>query len=120
MTTSQQTAVEVARHFMEALNARDFESLISVTAEDARFPTPEGKVLEGREGVEGIMRAAEDARILLVRAGREGLDEDGDLTRVTVPVKEVVGKSEVRGNASFDVRDGKIASFRVETEMVRS
>jgi ketosteroid isomerase-like protein len=117
MSIAHETAIDLTRHFIEALNARDLDDLTALTADDAEFRTPQGQVLVGTQGVENVMRAAADARILLVRDGLEQVEETGASTLVTVPVKEIVGKSEVTGTAHFEIRDGKIAGFEVLTEM---
>jgi hypothetical protein len=117
--TATQTTVEVVRDFIEALNARDLEALSNLTAEDAQFPTPQGKVLVGHEAVKDIVNAAADSDIVLVRNGAEEVDDQPGGTRVTVPVKEIIGKSDISGTAQFLVRDGKVAGFEVITQMTR-
>jgi ketosteroid isomerase-like protein len=113
--THHETPVEVTRHFIEALNARDVETLRDSVTEDAEFRTPEGKALVGHDGVDRIVKASADARVLLARDGEEAVEGNGVVTHVTVPVRETIGKNELRGTAQFELRDGKVAAFEVVT-----
>jgi SnoaL-like domain len=107
--------VTLTRLFTEGLNARDVESLLSYVTDDVVFRSREGSALRGQKGVEGIVNAATDSNLVLVRTSKERVDADGSETRVTVPVRELVSKSDLDGTAQFELRDGKIAAFRVVT-----
>jgi hypothetical protein len=110
-------AVEVTRLFTEAFNARDRETLGVLTAEDAEFPTPEGRALRGEEGLQAIVGAATESDLILARTGHEEAEEEeGPVQRLAVPVREVFHTGgELRGTARFTVRDGRVAAFEVGT-----
>jgi hypothetical protein len=109
-------AVEVTRLFTEAFNARDRETLGVLTAEDAEFPTPEGRALRGEEGLQAIVGAATESDLILARTGDEEAEEEGPVQRLAVPVREVFHTGgELRGTARFTVRDGRVAAFEVDT-----
>jgi hypothetical protein len=46
------------------------------------------------------------------RSGLPG-EEDSGRIRVIVPVRELVKRTELRGTAAFEVRDGRISAFEV-------
>jgi hypothetical protein len=101
------------RLFTEALNARDLDTLREEVAEDAQFPTPSGRRLEGHAGLEKVVAAAKDTDLLLARNGIEVVTEDGGAQHVTVPVREFVGRSEHERTAVFDLRGDKVTAFEV-------
>jgi hypothetical protein len=110
-------AVTVTRLFIEALNARDVESLRSLIDANAEFPTRTGRTLRGAEGIQDLVNAGRDTDLLLVRTGVESVDE-GSAARVRVrtPVREIVRRSRLDGRAIFEVAGDRIASFEVVTE----
>jgi hypothetical protein len=113
-------AVLLTRLFIEALNARDLDGLETLVSDDVEFRSASGgRSLRGREALERIVRAAAEARLRLVRRdGEEVAAHDGAL-RILVPVIEMVGGAEVRGTATFEVRDDRITEFEVSSELLR-
>jgi ketosteroid isomerase-like protein len=112
-TTTSPAATELTRRFIEALNARDGETLRSLTAEDAEFPSRTGKVLRGHAGLEAILLAAADTELVIARRGEETVETEDGVFRVSVPVKEDTAGGSQRATAEFEIRDGKIAAFEV-------
>ena len=106
----------VTHRFIEALNARDIDTLEQLIADNAEFRTPEGKVLAGRRGAETLAAAAADAGVTLADPGEEAVTEDGDLVRVVVPLDVIVRGSRLPGTAHFAIRDGRVAEFEVVTQ----
>ncbi|HEV7459323.1 MAG TPA: nuclear transport factor 2 family protein [Solirubrobacteraceae bacterium] len=106
-------ALETARLFIEALNARDVETLRATVTSDVELRTPQGAALRGYDGLEDVVRAALENDLLLVRRGPERVDEESGATRVSVPVRELVRRGELQGTAVFEVRDGRISAFEV-------
>jgi hypothetical protein len=128
MATSQATehqheglarTVNVARLFIEALNARDRDALRALVTEDVAFPTPQGKALAGEHGLEAIIDASVDADLLLARIGSEAIEDRGGTAHVVMSVREFVQLSKVRGRAVFDVVGDRVASFEVLTDQNR-
>lgn len=114
-------ALELAHLFIEALNARDVDSLESLVEETIEFRNPvEGRSLHGRQGLERIVEAAAEARVWLFRHGEESIPYAHGVVRVSVPVVELVGGGEIEGTAVFEIRDGRIASFEVSSEALRA
>src|SRR5260370_31865285 len=109
-------AVRVTRLFIEALNARDVETLVSLIDESAPFPTPSGRTLRGPEGVEDLVKAGRDTELVLVRTGPEDVDDEAAaVIRVRTPVREIVRRSRLDGHAIFPVTGDRVASFEVVT-----
>jgi hypothetical protein len=108
--------IESTRRFIEALNARDVEALREVLAEDAELRTSSGRALHGERGIEGLVKAAADLDVLIVRDGPERVEDNDGVTRVSVPVRELIGRAEVQGTALFELRDGRIAAFQVAAD----
>jgi len=100
---------ELTRLFTEALNARDLDALLELVTEDAEYPTPQGRTLAGHDGLAAVVKAASDSDLLLARDGPEQVDGK----RLTVPVRELVHRSEQHRTAHFEVRDGRVARFEV-------
>jgi hypothetical protein len=105
--------VELTRLFTEALNARDLEALRALVADDAEFPTPQGSALRGHDGLASMVEAAGRTDLLLARTGAEDVGDGSSFARVTVPVRELLSKSEQHGSAVFEVRRGRISEFEV-------
>jgi hypothetical protein len=111
---SASASAELARRFIEALNARDVDGLRALVTDYVEFRNRQGRSFHGHDGVRDVVRAADDASVLLTRAGDEHVEDGGE--RVSVPVNVVVGRDKIAGTAVFDVRDGKVAGFEVITE----
>jgi hypothetical protein len=109
-------AVKLTRLFIEALNARDVETLLSLIDESAEFPTPTGRALRGPGGVEDLVKTGRDADLVLVRTGPEAVEDEGVVVRVRMPVREIVRRSRLAGDAIFEVSGDRVASFEVVTE----
>jgi ketosteroid isomerase-like protein len=113
-------AALLTRLFVEALNARDAEGLATLVSDDVEFRNAAGgRPLHGREALERIVRAAGRAHLRLVRQGSEEIIATAGALRIAVPVLELVGSSEIRGTAIFEVTDDKIASFEVSSGLLR-
>src|SRR4051812_18794984 len=106
MEANVDVTTDVPRRFVDAFNARDLDGLRALITEDAEFRNRNGKSFTGWDGARDVLTAAEDARLTLVPVGAEQAEDD----RVTLPVKVVLGRDELHGNAVFEVRDGKIAA----------
>jgi hypothetical protein len=111
--TAQRSALEVAGLFLEALNARDVDTLRSLVTDDVEFRTREGASLRGPEAVDALVRAAAHTDLLLARVGQPTIETDSGVERVSVPVREFVEKSQLHGTAVFEIRDGKVGAFSV-------
>ncbi|MGO9489670.1 MAG: nuclear transport factor 2 family protein [Solirubrobacteraceae bacterium] len=113
-------AVMLTRLFIEALNARDLDGLATLVSEDVEFRNRlDGRDLHGRHGLEAVVHAAEQAHLRLARLDGEEVTALEGGTLIMVPVLEVIGSSEIRGHAIFEVRDGKIAAFELSSEHLR-
>jgi hypothetical protein len=106
-------ALETTRLFIEGLNARDIETLRAAATPEVELRTPDGAALRGYDGLEHIVQAAAETDLLLARHGAERVDADSGITRVSVPVREFVRRGELRGTATFEIRDGRITAFEV-------
>jgi hypothetical protein len=109
------SVVRVARLFIEALNARDVQTLLSLTDENAEFPARTGRTLRGAEGLQDLVTAVRDTDLLLVRTGAESVEEEPARFRIRVPVREIVRRSELHGEAIFELTGDRVASFVVAT-----
>ena len=109
-------AVTLTRLFMEALNARDIETLLSLIHVNAEFPTLAGRTLRGAEGLQDLVRAAHDTDLLLVRTGPEIVDDEGAArVRVRTPVREILRLSRLGGQAVFELAGDRVVLFEVGT-----
>jgi hypothetical protein len=106
-------ALETARLFIEAFNARDLETLRATVTDDVELRTPQGTALHGYDGLDDIVRAALEVDLLLIRSGPEQIDEVAGGTHLSVPLRELVRKGELHGTAEFEIQDGRIAAFKV-------
>lgn len=107
--------VALTRLFIEALNARDHVSARALVTDDAEFRGPNGSSIHGPDGADTLLDAAADVDLLVARTDAEELSDDGDVTRVTVPVREIVSKSDLYRTTVFEVRDGAIAAYETLT-----
>ena len=114
--TSSLGAVWVTRLFIEALNARDVETLQSLSDANAEFPTRTGRTLRGAEGLQDLVNAGRDNDLLLVRTGAESVVEEGAGVRVRTPVRELIRRGRLDGHAVFEVRGDRVISFEVVTK----
>jgi ketosteroid isomerase-like protein len=110
-TETTAEAVELARSFIDAFNARDLEGVRALVADDVEFRNRRGRSFQGRDGVRDVLRAAETAHLVLVREGEPRVEDDG--ARVIIPVRVAIGRDEMHEEAVFEVRDGKVAAFEV-------
>jgi hypothetical protein len=108
-------AVQLTRLFTEALDARDAEALRALVSDDVQLRTQEGTALSGAGELQHLLDAAVEADVLLVRRGHETTEDGDGVTRVTAPVRVLVHRDELPGSAVFELRDGAVASFWVET-----
>jgi hypothetical protein len=106
---------ELTRLFLEALDARDFEAVRALASEDVDLHRRDGPTLHGHGGLEKVVQAAAEMDLLLVRRGAEQVGNGSDTVRVDVPVRVIVRKSEMPGTARFQVRDGRVAAYGVES-----
>jgi hypothetical protein len=120
LTADPDRAVLLTRLFIEALNARDVDGLMSLVSDEVEFRNAfGGRSLRGRDAVERLVRAAADANLSFVRRGDPEITVRGGTVRIEVPVVEQVGGSEIVGTAIFEVQDGSITAFQVSSELLR-
>jgi hypothetical protein len=108
-------AVGITRLFTESQNARDAKTLHALVTDDVEFRNRAGETLHGHAGVDDLVRAAADSDILLAREGLETVEigSGPGAQHVTVAVRCVVRKNEVKGVAHFDVLGGRVSAFEV-------
>jgi hypothetical protein len=107
------TARELALRFIDAFNTRDVESLRSLVGEDAELRTMSGRVLRGHDGLGPLLAGADEFDLRLVPLHPPTAERDGDVIRVTVPLRELIGPDDIERRAEFEVRDGRIVAFAV-------
>jgi hypothetical protein len=105
--------VALTRLFIEALNARDYEAARALVSEDVELRGPSGSSLRGYAAASELLEAAAHVDLLIVRTALEELEQEDGTTRVTVPVREIIQKSDLFRTAVFEVRDGAIASYEI-------
>jgi len=103
--------VALTRLFIEAVNARDLEATRALVSDDVEFRGSRGSSLRGHAAVGEVLETVAHFDLLLVRVGVEQLEEHEDVTRVTVPVREIVGKDELFRTAAFEICHGAISSY---------
>lgn len=103
--------VALTRLFIEAFNARDYEAARTLVDEDVELRGLNGARLRGRSAASELLEAAAHVDLVLVRTALEELRQEDGLTRVTVPVRELIGREELFRTIVFGVRDGAIASY---------
>jgi ketosteroid isomerase-like protein len=103
--------VAITRLFIEALNARDFESMRALVAEDVELRGPNGSSLRGYPAASELIEAASHVDLVIVRTALEEIEEDDGATRVTTPIRELIHREELFRTAVFRVRDGAITSY---------
>jgi hypothetical protein len=108
-------AVAMTRLFNEALNARDFQAARVLVSDDVVFRGPNGSSLRGPAAASEVLEAAAHVDLIVVRTALEELADDDGATRVTVPVREIIGKVDLFRTLVFEVRDGAITSYETLT-----
>jgi ketosteroid isomerase-like protein len=106
-------AREIARRFVEAFNERDQETLRTLVAEDVELRTMSGGALRGHEGLDVVLRTAQERNLLLVPFRPPEAERDGDTVKVSVPIRELIGPDDIERRAEFEVRDGRVVAFAV-------
>jgi hypothetical protein len=107
--------VAVTRLFIEALNARDHTAARALVRNDAEFRGPHGSAVRGLDGADRLLDAAADVDLIVARTDAEEIEDDGDVARVIVPVREVIAKDDLFRTTVFEVRDGAIAAYETLT-----
>jgi ketosteroid isomerase-like protein len=103
--------VALTRLFIEALNARDYEAARALVSEDVELRGPNGSSLRGYPAASELLETAGHLDLVIVRTAMEELEEDDGVTRVTVPIRELIRKEELFRTAVFRVRDGAITGY---------
>jgi hypothetical protein len=106
-------AREIALRFIDAFNIRDDAALRALVAEDAELRSLSGTALRGHDGLQALLRVAEEHDVRMVPLRPPEVERDGDVTRVTVPLRELIGPDDIERSAEFEIRDGRIAGFAV-------
>lgn len=106
-------ASELALRFIDAFNTRDVESLRRLVREDAELRTMSGRVLHGHDGLGPLLEAADEFDLRLVPLHPPTAERDGEMIRVTVALRELIGPDDIERRAEFEVRDGRILAFAV-------
>jgi hypothetical protein len=109
-------AILITRLFTEALDARDLAALRVLVADDVEFRNREGGTLSGWDGVQAVVDAARDTDMFLIREGPEDVDSSDGIERISVPVREIIGRDdELHRTAVFEVCDKAVSAFEVLT-----
>jgi limonene-1,2-epoxide hydrolase len=114
MATLTEEALVTARRFIDAFNDRDLDALRELTDEDAEFRRMDGGALTGHDGLRALLGAAGELDLRIVPFGGGAVEpEDDDTTRVTLPVRELIGPDDIERTAVFEVHDGRVVAFAV-------
>jgi hypothetical protein len=97
--------------FIEALNARDYEAVRVLVSEDVELRGPNGSSVRGYQAASELLETAAHLDLVVVRTALEELDEDDGVTRVTVPIRELIRHEELFRTAVFRVCDGAITGY---------
>lgn len=103
--------VALTRLFIEALNARDYESVRALVSDDVELRGPNGSSLRGHPAANELLETASHLDLLVVRTALEEVKPDDGGLRVTVPIRELARREEFFRTAVFGVREGAITSF---------
>jgi ketosteroid isomerase-like protein len=103
--------VALTRLFIEALNARDYEAMRALVAEDVELRGPNGSALRGYPAASELLEAVAHVDLVVVRTALEELEQEDGATRVTVPIRELIHNEELFRTVVFRVRDGAITSY---------
>jgi hypothetical protein len=109
-------AIIITRLFIEALNARDFDAARALVSDDVEFRGPNGSELRGPAAASEVLESASHLDLLVVRTAHEEIRRDEGATRVTTPIREIIGRSELFRTAVFRVRDDVIAGYETLTD----
>jgi ketosteroid isomerase-like protein len=101
----------VTRLFTEAFNARDLDTARGLMSDDIEFRGPNGSKLRGEEAAREVFDAAKRFDVIVVRTDPEEIQHDEAITRVLVPVRELVAKDELFRTAEFELRGLRVAAF---------
>src|ERR1700716_3646533 len=104
-------AVALTRLFTEAFNARDFEAARALVSEDVELRGPNGSLLRGYAAASELLETAAHLDLIVVRTALEELEDDDGVTRVTVPIRQLIEKEELFRTAVFRVCDGAITGY---------
>ena len=107
-------AREIARRFVDAFNARDAHVLRDLVADEVELRTLTGGSLHGHDGLREMLEVAEERDLRLVPFRPPAAERDGDVVRVAVPIRELIGPDDIERRAEFEVRDGRIVAFAVQ------
>jgi ketosteroid isomerase-like protein len=107
----QEVILAVTRLFTEAFNARDLATARGLMSDDIEFRGPNGSKLRGEQAAREVFDAAKRFDVVVVRTGPEEIRHDDAVTRVLVPIRELVGKDELFRTAEFELRDLRVAGF---------
>ena len=111
--TATTDARELALRFVEAFNERDEAALRDLVAEDADLRTLSGGGLRGHDGLRALLRTAAERDLRLVPLRPPAAERDGDIVRVAMAIRELIGPDDIERTAQIDVRDGRIVAFAV-------
>jgi hypothetical protein len=109
--TASTGARELAQRFIAAFNDRDLDGLRALMAPDATLWTLTGGALHGHEGLEALLRAAEDLDLRLQPFRTPHVERRGEDVRVTVPIRELIGPDDIERTMELDISDGRITGF---------
>jgi hypothetical protein len=116
MTTTEAVttnARELALRFVDAFNTRDAEALRDLVAEDVELRNMKGAALRGHDGLRTLLQTAEDRDLRLVPLRPPTVERDGEIVRVTMPIRELIGPDDIERRVEFDIREGRIVGFAV-------
>lgn len=111
--TVSHDARELTRRFIDAFNDRDFDALREVVAEDVDLRKFNGDRFRGHEGLRTFLDEAEQQELRFVPFRTATVEEGVDRARIMQPLREVIGPDEIERTAEFEIRDGRIAAFRL-------
>jgi hypothetical protein len=111
--TATTGAGELAQRFIAAFNNREVDALRTLIAPDAALRTPSGGALHGHEGLDALLRAAEDLDLRLQPFRTPQVERRGEDMHVTVPIRELIGPDDIERTMELDITDGRITGFAV-------
>src|SRR3954452_7494436 len=106
-------ARELALRFVDAFNVRDAGALGELVAPDAELRSVSGTALHGHDGLRVLLDAARDRDLRLVPIRPPEVARDGDVVRVSVAIRELIGPDDIERTAEFEVRERRIVAFSV-------
>jgi hypothetical protein len=111
--TATTGARELAQRFISAFNNREVDALRALIAPDAALRTPTGGALHGHEGLDALLRAAEDLDLRLQPFRTPQIDRHGEDVHMTVPIRELIGPDDIERTMELEITDGRITGFAV-------